>query len=132
MKKIKSFIVLLVLVLGLAACGSSVTIGSFSSKYFNGEDYDNAVQTVMDHLNGIKGCNLSAINYAGDKVVKAEADARGTACELVMVLTADFTTDEETDSTDFEANQTYKDYKWVLTRTTSSSIIWEIQDSGSN
>ena len=51
MKKLIIGVMLTIAVLCLAACGgSSVKVGSFSSRYFNGDDYDNAVQEVFTYF----------------------------------------------------------------------------------
>jgi len=77
-----------------------------------------------------EGCTLKKVGYAGDKAVKAEAEARGLAPEQVMVLTSTFTTDGGDHGTVFEPNQTYEDYKWILTRSTSADPFWTVADRG--
>ena len=110
MKKITAIIVLLALMLSLAGCGSSVSIGGFSSKYFNSDAYDAAVQELMTHFDSLGGCTLKKIGYAGDEAVKAEAESRGLAPEQVMVLVSTFTTDGENHENGLEPNNTYEDY----------------------
>ncbi|MBQ3482225.1 MAG: hypothetical protein IJH48_07920 [Oscillospiraceae bacterium] len=132
MKKTVSIIILLAMLLGLAGCGGGVTIGSFSSKYFNTEDYDSAVQEVMTAFSEYEGCTLKKIGYVGDAAVKAEADARGLAPEQIIVLSSTFTTDDKDHGLVFEPNKTYEDYLWVLTRSSSTDPFWVVADRGYN
>ena len=127
MKKITAIVLLMAMVFSLAGCGNSVSIGAFSSKYFNGDDYDAAVQEVMTYFKGFEGCTMKKIGYAGDEAVKAEAESRGLAPEQVMVLVSTFTTDGENHENGLEPNNTYEDYKWILTRN-SSAELWEHKD----
>ena len=130
MKKIAVFVVLLALMLSLAGCGSSVSVGGISSKYFNSDAYDAAVQELMTHFDSLGGCTVKKIGYAGDKTVKEEADARGLAPEQIIVLTSAFETDGTSREDGLEPNKTYEDYRWILTRETSSAPFWEITGQG--
>ena len=134
MKKIKTSITtitaLLLTVLFLVGC-TSVTVGSFSSKYFNNDDYDSAVEEVQIYFKDFKGCTLSKIGYAGDDAVKEEAKERNLANEQVMVLTTTFTTDDDIDHDGLKPNETYEDYQWILTRNTSNDL-WEIEEHGAD
>ena len=47
MKKITAIVLLMAMVFSLAGCGNSVSIGAFSSKYFNYDDYDAAVRCMV-------------------------------------------------------------------------------------
>ena len=129
MKRIAAFIVLLVVLLSLFGCSGGVSVGGFSSKYMNSDDYDAAVQEVMTYFSSFEGCTLKKIGYAGDAVVKAEADARGLAPEEVIVLTSTFETDGENHNNGLNPNYTYEDYTWTLTRDTSAGL-WEVTDHG--
>ncbi len=129
MKKTIAVILLLAALLSLSACGNAVTIGGFSSKYYNGDDYDAAVQEVMTYFKSFEGCTLQKIGYAGDAAVKAEAEARGLAPEQVIVLTSTFVTDKEDHHNGLEPDHTYEDYLWILTRD-SSAALWEHKDHG--
>ena len=129
MKRIAAFFVLLVVLLGLAGCGDAVSVGGFSSKYMNNDDYEAAVQEVMTYFSSFEGCTLKKVGYAGDAVVKAEADARGLAPEEVIVLTSTFETDGENHNNGLNPNYTYEDYTWTLTRDTTAGL-WEVTDHG--
>ena len=129
MKRIAAFIVLLVVLLGLAGCGDAVSVGGFSSKYMNSDDYEAAVQEVMTYFRSFEGCTMKKIGYAGDAAVKAEADARGLAPEEVIVLTSTFETDGENHNNSLNPNYTYEDYTWTLTRDTTAGL-WEVTDHG--
>ena len=129
MKRIAAFFVLLVVLLGLAGCGDAVSVGGFSSKYMNNDDYEAAVQEVMTYFSSFEGCTMKKIGYAGDAAVKAEADARGLAPEEVIVLTSTFETDGENHNNGLNPNYTYEDYTWTLTRDTSAGL-WEVTDHG--
>ena len=129
MKRIAAFFVLLVVLFGLAGCGDAVSVGGFSSKYMNNDDYEAAVQEVMTYFRSFEGCTMKKIGYAGDAVVKAEADARGLAPEEVIVLTSTFETDGENHNNGLNPNYTYEDYTWTLTRDTTAGL-WEVTDHG--
>lgn len=129
MKRIAAFFVLLVVLLGLAGCGDAVSVGGFSSKYMNNDDYEAAVQEVMTYFSSFEGCTMKKIGYAGDAAVKAEADARGLAPEEVIVLTSTFETDGENHNNGLNPNYTYEDYTWTLTRDTTAGL-WEVTDHG--
>ena len=129
MKRLAAFALVLAVLLGLVGCSSGVSIGSFSSKYLNSDDYDAAVQEVMNYFSGFEGCTLKKIGYAGDAAVKAEADARGLSTDEVIVLTSTFETDGENHENGLEPNFTYENYTWILTRETSIGF-WEVTDHG--
>lgn len=129
MKRIAAFFVLLVVLFGLAGCGDAVSVGGFSSKYMNNDDYEAAVQEVMTYFSSFEGCTMKKIGYAGDAAVKAEADARGLAPEEVIVLTSTFETDGENHNNGLNPNYTYEDYTWTLTRDTTAGL-WEVTDHG--
>ena len=122
--------VLLAFLFLLHGCGKAVTVGPFSSLYFSENDYESAVQEVMTAFKSYEGCTMNRIDYAGDDAVNEEASLRGLAPECVMVLTCTFTTDGDDHGTVFEPNQTYKDYKWTLTRSTPDDPVWMILDRG--
>ena len=130
MKKLVMVFVLLALVLSLAGCGNSVSVGGFSSKYLDSEEYDAAVQELMTHFKDLSGCTLKKVEYAGDKEVKAEAEARGLATEQIIVLTSTFETDGTSREDGLEPNKTYEDYRWILTRLTSADPFWTIEEQG--
>ena len=129
MKRIVSISCLLLVVLFLVGCSGGVSVGGFSSKYMNNDDYEAAVQEVMTYFSSFEGCTMKKIGYAGDAAVKAEADARGLAPEEVIVLTSTFETDGENHNNGLNPNYTYKDYTWTLTRHTSAGL-WEVTDHG--
>jgi len=123
--------ILILCILCLAGCGSAVTIGGLSSKYFNGDAHEEAVREVQLYFDNFEGCTLKRIDYAGDAAVKAEADARGIVPERVMVLETTFTTDGENHENGLEPNYTYEHYKWILTRDTTFTP-WIVTDHGYN
>ena len=130
MKRVIAFTVLIILLLGLVSCGSGVSVGAFSSKYLDSDEYDAAVQELMTHFNNLGGCTLKKVGYAGDKLVKAEADARGLAPERIIVLTSTFETDGTSRDDGLEPNKNYEDYQWILTRINSVDPFWTIEEQG--
>ncbi len=129
MKRFIAFTVFLVFLLGLVGCSGGITVGGFSSKYINSENYDDAVQQFIaefENMEGFEGCTLKKVGYAGDQAVKAEADAQGLAPELVIVLTTTFETDGEDHGNGLEPTHTYDDYTCVMTRLSSADMFWEI------
>ena len=138
-KRFIAFTVFLIFMLGLVGCKGGVSVGGFSSKYIDSDDYDEAVQQFMtefESMAGFEGCTLKKVGYAGDQAVKAEADAQGhaqgLAPERVIVLTTVFETDGEDHGNGLEPNHTYDDYTCVMTRLSSDDIFWEIAEFGND
>ena len=134
-KRFIAFTVFLIFMLGLVGCKGGVSVGGFSSKYIDSDDYDEAVQQFMtefESMDGFEGCTLKKVGYAGDQAVKAEADAQGLAPEQVIVLTTVFETDGEDHGNGLEPNHTYDDYTCVMTRLSSADIFWEIAEFGND
>ena len=129
MKRIVSITCLLLVVLFLVGCSGGVSVGGFSSKYMNSDDYEAAVQEVMTYFSSFEGCTMKKIGYAGDAAVKTAAEARGLAPEEVIVLTTTFETDGENHNNGLNPNYTYEDYTWTLTRDTTAGL-WEVTDHG--
>ena len=128
MKKLAAVFILLTLILSLAGCGSAVSVGGFSSKYFNSDDYNAAVQELMAHFDSLSGCTLKKIGYSGDKTVKAEAESRGLAPEQIIVLTSTFETDGTSRDDGLEFNKTYDNYQWIMTRENSFDLFWSLAE----
>ena len=134
-KRFIAFTVFLIFMLGLVGCKGGVSVGGFSSKYIDSDDYDEAVQQFMtefESMAGFEGCTLKKVGYAGDQAVKAEADAQGLAPEQVIVLTTVFETDGEDHGNGLEPKHTYDDYTCVMTRLSSADIFWEIAEFGND
>ena len=134
-KRFIAFTVFLIFMLGLVGCKGGVSVGGFSSKYIDSDDYDEAVQQFMtefESMAGFEGCTLKKVGYAGDQAVKAEADAQGLAPERVIVLTTVFETDGEDHGNGLEPNHTYDDYTCVMSRLSSDDIFWEIAEFGND
>ena len=120
-KRFIAFTVFLIFMLGLVGCKGGVSVGGFSSKYIDSDDYDEAVQQFMtefESMAGFEGCTLKKVGYAGDQAVKAEADAQGLA--------------PEHHGNGLEPNHTYDDYTCVMTRLSSDDIFWEIAEFGND
>ena len=135
MKRFIASTVFFILLLGLVGCSGGVSVGGFSSKYMDSDHYEEAVQQFMaefESMDGYVGCTLKKVGYAGDQVVKAEADAQGLAPEQVIVLTTVFETDGEDHGNGLEPNHTYDDYTCVMTRLSSTDIFWEIAEFGND
>ena len=133
MKRVIAFTVFFILLLGLVGCSGGVSVGGFSSKYIESDHYDEAVRQFMaefESMANFEGCTLKKVGYAGDKVVKEEAEAQGLAPEQVIVLTTAFETDGEDHGNGLEPNHTYDDYTCVMTRLSSADIFWEIAEFG--
>lgn len=130
MKKFLSITAAILALVLLIGCSGGVSIGGFSSKYLNSDDYDAAVQEVQTYFKNYDGCTMKKIGYAGDDVVKAEADARGLAPEQIIVLTSTFETDSEDHKNGLEPDFTYENYTWTLTRESSLDPFWVVTDHG--
>lgn len=129
-KRLVVVLSLLLAVILLAGCGSAVKIGSFSSEYYNSDEFQAAVDEVMDYFKNFEGCTMKEIKYAGDDVVKAEAEARGLSSDTVIVLESTFTTDGENHKNGLEPNYTYEHFQWILTRDSSLEPFWVVADHG--
>ena len=129
MKKLMICVMLLVTMACFAGCGSSIKVGSFKSKYYDYEEYQAAVDQVMDYFTGFEGCEMSEIHYAGDDAGKAEAETRGMDVDQVMVLKCTFTTDGENHKNGLEPDYTYEDFGWTLTRVFKDDM-WTVEDHG--
>ena len=128
MKRIIALAASLMILIGCG--GNAITVGGLSSKYFNNDDYDAAVQEVMAYIDQLEGCTLKEISYAGDDVIKAEADTRGLGPEQIIVLESVFVTDKEDHHNGLEPDHTYEGYRWILVRNTKAEL-WEIIDQSS-
>ena len=129
MKKVIICVMMIIVVMSFVGCGSTIKVGPFASKYYNGDEYDDAVNEVFNYFSGFEGCEMTEIHYAGDDAVKEEADRRGMSCDQVMVLKSTFKTDGEDHKSSLEPNSTYEDYSWILTRTFHEEQ-WTVEDHG--
>lgn len=129
MKRFATISLAVMLCIGLIAGCSSVTVGSFSSKYLESDDHQDAVNDVIGYFDSLKGCTLERIDYAGDSAVKAEADVRGIAPERVIILEATFTTNSDSRDDGLESDHKYEHYRFVLVRETTGTP-WEIVSHG--
>ena len=93
MKKTLICLILVFSVLCMAGCGDAVKVGSFKSAIYNADEFQDAVNAVLEYFKGFEGCTMKEIRYAGDDTVKAESEARGVPSDRIIVLESTFTTD---------------------------------------
>lgn len=121
MKKFRVFILLLVLLAVLSACGSEggdPVIRELDSALYTQSDYDAAVEAVQDYFKDFKGCTMTEIAYAGDEKTTREQDyilGFGDYTQGI-VLTSTFEVDEHGGDGSLEPNSTYSGWGWYLGR----------------
>ena len=129
MKRIAAVLtVLLIAAFCFTAC-SGVTVGALKSDIFKDEEYEEAVACVQEYFKNFEGCEMKKIEYAGDDVVKAEAENRGVDVNNIIVLKSTFKTDGEDHHNGLEPDTTYEDYTWTLVRE-GPGAPWEHKDHG--
>ncbi len=116
MKKTLICLILVLSVLCMAGCGDAVKVGSFKSAIYNADEFQDAVNAVLEYFNGFEGCTMKEIRYAGDDTVKAESEARGVPSDRIIVLESTFTTDSKNHENGLEPDFTYENYQWTFTR----------------
>ena len=131
MKKLVTLLLTVVLVLSLTGCGElsvSFAIVGEKSKVYTETDINEAMDVVLDCFRKeFDGCTLLELGYAGDDT-RAEQKEWATQYDAdeCILLVCSFETNGRQDV--LNANSTYENYKWVLTRTGGGE--WEIKTNG--
>lgn len=77
MKKIISLFTVLICIISLTGCGSSVDNAKIEygqSKLYSKQDIDSAIAVIKDEFASWEGCVLHSLTYAGDDICVDELD----------------------------------------------------------
>ncbi|WP_024860287.1 hypothetical protein [Ruminococcus flavefaciens] len=106
-----------------AGTADKVVVKPISSDIYSEEDYENAVNRVIDFFPEFENCNLLELRYAGDdkSLMETKNDQKTAPNEEIMVLHSDFYVNPEsifhTCNDAWNHDYTYKDWQWFLART---------------
>lgn len=133
MKKLVTLLLTAALVLALAGCGkisANVEITNDTSQYYSEADIHDAISVAQTYFRRhFDGCTLTAIGYAGDeKQEDMEKYAAEYGAEQAIVLTSSFDTGRGGGDGSLNANETYRNWKWILIRDSGGS--WSHVDHG--
>ena len=133
MKKLVTLLLAVLLVLSLAGCGrisSSLEITCDTSQIYSKEDIYEAMDVVEDYFRReFDGCTLLSIGYLGDdKRSYMTGFAKQYNAAEVIVLVSDFETGPSGGDGSLNANDTYRNWKWVLAK--NSNGAWEHKTHG--
>ncbi len=116
---------------GAEADVSQVEIKEVASEIYSQDDINAAIDSIITEFQANwSGCTLKEIYYAGDDVVKANADyAKNNDADEVMVLMSTFDVDSTGGANgSLDPDSTYKDWNWILVRKTGGE--WKHVDHG--
>ena len=133
MKQLIAFILALVCVIGLVACGGNVKnvkITDYSSEIYSDAEIENAIDVAIDYFEkNFEGCTLTEITYLGDdKLDDWQEFAERNNADDVMVLVSSFSVGASGGDGSLNPNSTYTNWKWVLVRTDGGK--WKHVDHG--
>ena len=133
MKKFIAVLLCVVLLFSLSACGGKtddVTVPFVESKIYSQEDISLAISTITKEFKaGWSGCTLTEIYNAGDDVSAEYQDwAERYNADEVIVLLSSFDTDSPAGNSGLNSDFTYKNWNWILVRTSGSD--WKHVDHG--
>lgn len=133
MKKVIAFVVVLVCMLSLTACGGNVEnvkITDYSSNVYSDAEIESAIDVAIKYFKkNFDGCTLTEITYSGDDALDdAQEWADRNNADDVIVLVSTFEVDASGGDGSLEPNSTYTDYEWILVRTNGGK--WKHVDHG--
>ena len=133
MKKVIAFVVVLVCMLSLTACGGNVEnakITDYSSEVYSDAEIESAIDVAIKYFKkNFDGCTLTEITYSGDdELDDAQEWADRNNADDVIVLVSTFEVDASGGDGSLEPNSTYTDYEWILVRTNGGK--WKHVDHG--
>lgn len=132
-KKITIFLVCMVMIISLSACGGNVknvNVVDVESEIYTSDDINSAIETIVKEFDkDWKGCTLKEIYYAGDETSKNYQDwADRNNADEVIVLLSSFDVDSSGGDGSLNPNSTYDDWNWILVRNTGGQ--WKHVDHG--
>ncbi|MBE6919460.1 MAG: hypothetical protein E7469_07235 [Ruminococcaceae bacterium] len=133
MKKLLPVLLLGVLVLSLTGCGrisGNVLITNEASDIYQVEEIEAAMDVAQRYFRlNFKGCTMTEIGYIGDEKWAAMEDyATEYGVDQAIVLTSTFETDRRGGDGSLNANETYRNWKWILIRDLGGE--WSHADHG--
>ena len=132
MKKIKVFLMLVLCLVLLTACGGGDVrnvkrIPGESQLYSEGE-INSAMNVVLDFFQKeFDGCTMTEIRYEEQKYAERQRLESEDYGREVIILLTDFDVDSSGGDGSLNPNSTYRNYQWTLTRTLFG---WKLQDWG--
>lgn len=132
-KKIIIFLVCVVMIFSLSACGGNVknvNVVDVESEIYTSDDISSAIETIKKEFDkDWKGCTLKEIYYAGDEISKEYQDwaDRNDANEVIVLLSS-FDVDSSGGDGSLNPNSTYDGWNWILVRNTGGQ--WKHVDHG--
>ena len=133
MKKIVIFLVCVVMIFSLSACGGNVknvNVVDVKSDIYTPDEINSAIDTIkLEFEKDWKGCTLKEIYYAGDETLKdyQEFADRNNADEVIVLLSS-FDVDSSGGDGSLNPNSTYDGWSWILVRNTGGQ--WKHVDHG--
>lgn len=133
MKKIIIFLVSVVIIINLSACGGNVKnvkVIDVESEIYTSDDINSAIETIVKEFDkDWKGCTLKEIYYAGDETSKNYQDwADRNNADEVIVLLSSFDVDSSGGNGSLNPNSTYDGWNWILVRNRGGQ--WKHVDHG--
>ena len=133
MKKRIAFVLALVCMLGLVACGGNVEhvkIADYSSEIYSDAEIESAIDVAIDYFSkNFQGCTLTEITYGGDdKLAEYQEFADRNNATQVIVLVSSFDVDASGGDGSLNPNSTYTNWNWILVRTDGGT--WRHVDHG--
>jgi hypothetical protein len=132
-KKIIIFLICVVMIFSLSACGGNVknvNVVDVKSEIYTSDDIKSAIETIEKEFDkDWKGCTLKKIYYAGDETSKEHQDwADRNDADEVIVLMSSFDVDGSGGDGSLNPNSTYDNWMWILVRTNGGK--WQHVDHG--
>lgn len=137
---LKKFLTTLVLLLAVfcTACGSKsgqssdtkITIGD--SSIFSKQEIQDAIDSVKAKFKEFDGCTMTHIWYDEENTRDAAIESTedyGVSNTNIIIIESDFDVDSSGGDIGLNANSSYEDWSWTLTRKDKDSS-WEVVDYG--
>ena len=133
MRRILCLVLTTLLVLSLMGCGrisSTMEITCDTSQIYSTNDIHDAMDVVKKYFcRQFDGCTMTELGYAGDEKWKAMKEwADQYDADAAIVLVSAFETNSRGGDGSMAANETYRNYQWVLVR--NSNGEWEHKTHG--
>ncbi|MEG0775085.1 DUF4829 domain-containing protein [Clostridium sp.] len=141
MKKIVSFICLILVVVSLVGCKQSgatdnVTVDVGESTKFTKKEINKAIDSVINNFR-FPACTLTKVWYDEEKsnifvkgyMSNGRGRGNGVSPENVIILLSNFDVDGSGNNPVLDPNSTYTEYQWILIRDSKTSE-WKIDDQG--
>ena len=132
MKKIKVFLMLVLCLVLLTACGGG-DVRNVKRETGTSEQYSDAqIQLAMNEVleffrKEFDGCTMIEIRYDEEKYAERQrAESEDYGRDVIILLT-DFDVDSSGGDGSLNPNSTYRNYQWTLARTLFG---WELRDWG--